>query len=220
MAAPASRMARGDGGWRMLPLLLLLCATPARAQDSLESCRPVAEPAERLACYDRLATAALATPVAMPAPMTGAWQAHQSFDSLTERRRITLSVPAEGRPHRSLVVQCFGGRLDIYVNAFSPMATEVEIRFDSLEWSLQIWRESRRADAMLAPNPQPLLQRMTRAQLLTYRMLEGNSTLTELRFPIAGLATLVPQLSSCLPQPAPPPPPRRPPPVRRQATTY
>lgn len=78
-----------------LSLAALTAATPARAQDSLQSCRAVADNAARLACYDALADAARVPAAAakLAPPLTTARPAPTAM-AATAVATAPVAVPA------------------------------------------------------------------------------------------------------------------------------
>lgn len=147
------------------------------------------------------------------APSTSRWHVGDSRSPMDDSRGVSLSLdasdPITAWPGESftptLVIRCREHKTAVFIrNGCSPNVeyglsgqATVRLRLDSAPAQAEVWTESTDKQSLFSPTPIPLARRLSKAQRLTYEFTPFNSSQATTTFDLAGLDSLISQVSSC-----------------------
>ncbi len=192
---------------RLAAAAALLLAGPLTADDAaLAKCRAITREAERLRCFDSLASPTPAPAPAPAAPSAGrnAWAFSEEKDEMTDESTPIITTMAQsGGATMALACVTFRGKpsLGILIDwrAFlGTDTTEVTHRLDDKPAATSDWGiSSDGRSTSYRGDEKAFVQSLAGGQRLMVRVTPYRETSMTVTFPVTGLADVLPKLKPC-----------------------
>ena len=181
-------------------------------QDALSDCAGIADPAARLACYDRPSDETVPVPNTSTSYRRGQWLVASSVDPDTGTPTVGLAVVADQSSTRenppTLLFRCVGGTLDTLIDWDTSIRrdgdeTVVTTQIDAQRPEAIEWRVSADGTATYAPvgREYAFLSGLYFAQRLVARVTPEDEPVRTAGFNVSGLLDVAPALwDTCPPR--------------------
>jgi len=177
----------------MRAILTLACAgivftTGARAQEALNSCRLIKDDAQRLKCYDGLATSppnATGRPAESKEHTGGGWEVRDEKSPLDDNPMVTASLRSTDN-RSSLLMRCKDRKTEVAVTkwGFVKCGTGVRVIYRiNQDQAVDVpWVSHSSCVLAISPSPIPFIQSLTDEGKVFFRLFDHHDALHDALF--------------------------------------